>query len=122
MAIADVVRRGYGGSIALVSVRGYLATTETILGRRRRTRRYQTPTPEALEQDYVEIAKAAPAEAIRAVIGQFLLRGDTLPIPQAAAVDWAKLVQDTETVVKLFDLYLEYVEDEEVTFMLLGDY
>lgn len=100
-------------------------STDVPRGRRHRTRRYKTPTPAALEQEYQAIVKAAPERVIRPLVGRYLLKGD-LPLdslPPPAAVDWEALAHDAETVVKLFDLYLEYVEDEEtVTVLLLGEF
>ena len=95
---------------------------ETIIGRRRRTRRYRTPTPEALRDEYSELIEAAP-EQTRKLIGPYLLRGDVITTPSVNLIDWNALARDAETVVKLFDLYLEYVEEEEdLSVILLGEY
>lgn len=95
----------------------------TVIGRRRRTRTYRTPTPDALKEEYQELKAAAP-EKLRALIGPYLLRGDVVPnqMPPVAAIDWESLSHDAETVVKLFDMYLEYIDEEEVTVLLLGEF
>lgn len=92
------------------------------IGRRRRTRRYRTPTPEALQEEYAALREAAPEE-LRPLIGPYVLKGDVMPgrLPPLAAIDWDSLSRDAETVVKLFDLYLEYIEEEDFTVLLLGE-
>lgn len=97
--------------------------TTTPIGRRRRTRTYRTPTPQALRDEYNAIAEVAP-QVIAPLVGRYVLRGDIGPedVPPPAAVDWEALAHDAEVVVKMFDLYLELVDDEEVTVLLLGEF
>ena len=97
------------------------AAASTVIGRRRHSRKYGTPAPtrEALEQAFPEIVEAAPAQA-RKLVGKYLLRGDVIPTqPKPGQVDWDALIQDARTVVKLYDLYLDYVEEEDVIDILL---
>ena len=98
------------------------APAPELIGRRRRTRRYKTPTPEALQESYAELVEAAPQE-VRKLIGSYLLRGDSIGIPKPAAIDWQALARDADTVVKLFDLYIEYIEEEDdLSVILLSDF
>ena len=98
------------------------APVPEIIGRRRRTRTYKTPTQDALQESYTELVDAAPQE-VKKLIGPYLLRGDSIGIPKPAAIDWQALARDAETVVKLFDLYIEYIEEEDdLSVILLSDY
>ena len=98
------------------------APTPELIGRRRRTRTYKTPTPEALQESYAELAEAAPQE-VKKLIGSYLLRGDSVGIPKPAAIDWQALARDADTVVKFFDLYIEHIEEEDdLSVILLSDF
>ena len=110
-------------ALRLIPGAGTGAAVSEPIGRRRRTRRYRTPTAYALEQEYPALVKAAP-EQVKAVIGPYLLRGDITSgkTPAKSAVDWDALAADAERVVRLFDLYVEYIDEEETTMLLFGDY
>lgn len=97
------------------------APATDILGRRRRTRRYRTPNVQLLEQNYTELAEVIPTKVLKPLIGAYLLRGD-MPrgTPPSSAVDWSALIQDTEAVIRLMDAYLEYIEEEDISVLLLG--
>jgi hypothetical protein len=94
----------------------------TVRGRRHRTRRYRTPAPfeESLEEAYTQLQQTAARGKLRRLVGPHVLAGDhTLTaVPPVGAVNFDSLAHDAENLVAFFDLWLEYVEEEDVILML----
>lgn len=101
---------------------GAIAAAATVIGRRRRTRRYRTPTPETIRDEYEALKESVPEQVLKPLIGPYLLRGDISALPSTQGVNWSALSQDTEAVIALYDLYLEYIEEEDILALLSGDF
>lgn len=97
----------------------------TVIGRRRRTRRYRAPlpVPAALEQGYPELRSQASREDLRAILKPYLLSGEYMPVraaPRAADIDWEALSQDVIAVRKLLDLWSEIEQEEDDLVLMMS--